>query len=117
MSSVKQKKQDQYPRGSGTGFHKSMNKSPATESISQLETQPISPKKQAANVKEMHYDRLPPNRQALSSIISQPERRPISQEQLVAEVKGLYAGLVMVEGKCIQVDLSNHNWLGKENLN
>ncbi|KAH6871132.1 hypothetical protein B0T10DRAFT_378033, partial [Thelonectria olida] len=30
--------------------------------------------------------------------------RPISQEQLVAEVKGMYAGLVMVETKCIEVD-------------
>jgi hypothetical protein len=36
--------------------------------------------------------------------VRQPETRPISQEQLVAEVKGIYAGLVMVEGKCIQVD-------------
>ena len=40
-----------------------------------------------------------------SNILSQPETRPISQKQLVAEVKGIYAGLVMVEGKCIQVDL------------
>jgi hypothetical protein len=38
-------------------------------------------------------------------IILQPVTRPISQEQLIAEVKGIYAGLVMVEGKCIQVDL------------
>lgn len=37
-------------------------------------------------------------------IILQPETRPISQEQLVAEVKGIYAGLVMVEAKCIEVD-------------
>ncbi|PVH86360.1 hypothetical protein DL98DRAFT_582931 [Cadophora sp. DSE1049] len=37
-------------------------------------------------------------------IIMQPETRPISQEQLVAEVKGIYAGLVMVEAKCIEVD-------------
>jgi hypothetical protein len=37
-------------------------------------------------------------------ILDQPQTRPISQEQLVAEVKGIYAGLVMVEGKCIQVD-------------
>ncbi|KUJ21773.1 uncharacterized protein LY89DRAFT_729275 [Mollisia scopiformis] len=37
-------------------------------------------------------------------IIPQPETRPISQEQLVAEVKGIYAGLVMVEAKCIEVD-------------
>jgi len=34
----------------------------------------------------------------------EPETRPISQEQLVAEVKGIYAGLVMVEAKCIEVD-------------
>lgn len=37
-------------------------------------------------------------------MILQPETRPISQEQLVAEVKGIYAGLVMVEAKCIEVD-------------
>ncbi|KAG0650064.1 esl2 [Hyphodiscus hymeniophilus] len=37
-------------------------------------------------------------------IVLQPETRPISQEQLVAEVKGIYAGLVMVEAKCIEVD-------------
>ncbi|KAE9374243.1 hypothetical protein N431DRAFT_455027 [Stipitochalara longipes BDJ] len=38
------------------------------------------------------------------NIVLQPESRPISQEQLVAEVKGIYAGLVMVEAKCIEVD-------------
>jgi hypothetical protein len=37
-------------------------------------------------------------------LILQPETRPISQEQLVAEVKGIYAGLMMVEAKCIEVD-------------
>lgn len=37
-------------------------------------------------------------------MIKQPETRPISQEQLVAEVKGIYAGLIMVETKCIEVD-------------
>ena len=37
-------------------------------------------------------------------IVPQPETRPISQEQLVAEVKGIYAGLIMVEAKCIEVD-------------
>lgn len=39
-----------------------------------------------------------------TDIVKQPETRPISQEQLVAEVKGIYAGLVMVESKCIEVD-------------
>lgn len=37
-------------------------------------------------------------------ILRQPETRPISQDQLVIEVKGIYAGLVMVEAKCIDVD-------------
>jgi hypothetical protein len=37
-------------------------------------------------------------------IVRQPETRLISHEQLVAEVKGIYAGLVLVEAKCIEVD-------------
>jgi hypothetical protein len=37
-------------------------------------------------------------------ITLQPEFSPISQEQLAAEVKGIYAGLVMVEAKCINID-------------
>lgn len=28
----------------------------------------------------------------------------MQQEQLVAEVKGIYAGLLMVEAKCVEVD-------------
>lgn len=37
-------------------------------------------------------------------ILLQPETRPISHEQLFLEVKGIYAGLLMVESKCIEVD-------------
>lgn len=37
-------------------------------------------------------------------IALQPEFSPISQEQLATEVKGIYAGLVMVEAKCINID-------------
>ena len=37
-------------------------------------------------------------------MLRQPETRPISHDQLVVEVKGIYAGLVMVEAKCIDVD-------------
>ncbi|KAI6265283.1 hypothetical protein MCOR27_011457 [Pyricularia oryzae] len=40
----------------------------------------------------------------VNKLVKQPETRPIGQEQLVAEVKGIYAGLVMVENKCIEVD-------------
>lgn len=37
-------------------------------------------------------------------ILLQPETRPIPHDQLVVEVKGIYAGLVMLEAKCIGVD-------------
>jgi hypothetical protein len=55
-------------------------------------------------------------------MIKKPDPRPISQKQLVAEVNGIYAGLVIVERKCIEVDtqqspqtgppttLSNDQW-------
>ncbi|KAH6879816.1 hypothetical protein B0T10DRAFT_157169 [Thelonectria olida] len=39
-----------------------------------------------------------------TKMMLQPETRPISQDQLVAEVKGIYAGLVIVETKSIEVD-------------
>ncbi|KAI1772804.1 hypothetical protein F4818DRAFT_125222 [Hypoxylon cercidicola] len=57
--------------------------------------------------------------QSRGNLIAQPETRPISSEQLIAEVKGIYAGLVMVESKCIEVDnsqtendaaLNNEQW-------
>ncbi|KAI0017862.1 hypothetical protein F4780DRAFT_563826 [Xylariomycetidae sp. FL0641] len=54
------------------------------------------------------------------TLMRQPETRPITQDQLVSEVKGIYAGLVMVESKCIEVDnaqssqtdtkLNNEQW-------
>lgn len=47
---------------------------------------------------------VPGEDQAIPALLKQPETRPISSEQLVAEVKGIYAGLVMVESKCIEVD-------------
>ncbi|KAL6150438.1 hypothetical protein ACJQWK_00285 [Exserohilum turcicum] len=37
-------------------------------------------------------------------LLMQPDSRPISQEQLASEVKSIYAGLTMVETKCIHVD-------------
>ena len=43
-------------------------------------------------------------KQRWPGIALQPEFSPISQEQLAAEVKGIYAGLVMVEAKCMNID-------------
>ncbi|KAL1999539.1 hypothetical protein VTN02DRAFT_4376 [Thermoascus thermophilus] len=34
----------------------------------------------------------------------QPETHPITEEQLINEVRGIYAGLVMVEKKCNEID-------------
>ena len=45
-----------------------------------------------------------------TSMLRQPETRPISHDQLVVEVKGIYAGLVMVEAKCIEVDERQKLW-------
>ncbi|KAI9711969.1 MAG: hypothetical protein M1820_001677 [Bogoriella megaspora] len=45
-----------------------------------------------------------PSQARYPDLIMQPDSRPISNEQLAAEVKSIYAGLVMVEGKCISVD-------------
>ena len=47
-----------------------------------------------------------PTPQMDGDMVREPETQPISQDQLVAEVKGIYAGLVMVESKCIEVDNS-----------
>lgn len=53
------------------------------------------------------------------SMRRQLETRPISEEQLINEVRGIYAGLVMVEKKCMEIDqqqasnktkLSNEQW-------
>ncbi|KAK3391244.1 hypothetical protein B0H63DRAFT_539917 [Podospora didyma] len=44
---------------------------------------------------------------SIFALIKQPETRPISQEQLVAEVKGICAGLVPLENKCIEVHTQN----------
>lgn len=50
------------------------------------------------------------------SFILQPETRPISHDQLVAEVKGIYAGLIMAEAKCIEVDKEYHAAASKQDL-
>ena len=39
-----------------------------------------------------------------SDLLLQPKTRPISHEQLVVEIKDIYADLIMVKAKCIDVD-------------
>lgn len=59
---------------------------------------PVSPKSKSFDAdRDMDVDVEP-------ILLLQPETRPISHDQLVVEVKGIYAGLVMVESKCVDVD-------------
>jgi hypothetical protein len=37
-------------------------------------------------------------------MLPQPATHPITEEQLINEVRGIYAGLVMVEKKCVEID-------------
>ena len=39
-----------------------------------------------------------------NGMLLQPDTHPITEEQLVNEVRGIYAGLVMVEKKCMEID-------------
>ena len=56
------------------------------------------PQRQPGLIELQKYDpRFP-------GLLLQPDSRPISQEQLASEVKSIYAGLTMVETKCIHVD-------------
>lgn len=49
------------------------------------------------SLKENQYNPEP-------GLLLQPQTKPVSHDQLVVEVKGIYAGLVMVESKCIDID-------------
>jgi len=61
-----------------------------------------------------------PGTQRMTSLqLPQLKTHPLTEEQLVNEVRGIYAGLVMVEKKCIEIDkqqaesknkLSDHQW-------
>ncbi|KAI0125137.1 hypothetical protein BJ170DRAFT_489516 [Xylariales sp. AK1849] len=96
---------DDTPQGASSSRPRPLNKSRRGDG--QTHNRPLS-------TDEPSLDEEP------TALIKQPETRPISQEQLVAEVKGIYAGLVMVESKCIEVDnaqssqndakLNNEQW-------
>jgi hypothetical protein len=86
----------------------------ATKSSQFQSSQPQSPTRQPAHrtvPKPQHSQRQQPGLIELQrydprypGLLLQPDSRPISQEQLASEVKSIYAGLTMVETKCIHVD-------------
>ncbi|KAF1357737.1 hypothetical protein EJ07DRAFT_127523 [Lizonia empirigonia] len=64
-----------------------------------IKSQPLQTESRQSGLVELQrYDPRYPG------LLLQPDSRPISQEQLASEVKSIYAGLTMVETKCIHVD-------------
>jgi hypothetical protein len=85
----------------------------ATKSSQFQSSEPQSPARQPqrTNLKPQYPQRQQPGLIELQrydprypGLLLQPDSRPISQEQLASEVKSIYAGLTMVETKCIHVD-------------
>jgi hypothetical protein len=74
----------------------------SSTSAFQLGAGPMARDRSSSTDPEMESPTSPPPSSAFD-IILQPDTRPITQEQLVNEVKGIYAGLVMVEKKCVEV--------------
>ena len=73
---------------------------PATRAFSYAET---ASNNQLTQQRTSNVIQLP-EKARYPGLILQPDSSPISQDQLAAEVKGIYAGLVMVEAKCINID-------------
>ncbi|KXT12825.1 hypothetical protein AC579_7602 [Pseudocercospora musae] len=106
----------QLPRDSGyesnfpsrhpthTSFHPPARRS-AVQTITGTALPDLAPRCDAEQI-HSHSDRpvSNSNKSRFPGLILQPDSSPISQDQLAAEVKGIYAGLVMVEAKCINID-------------
>ncbi|KAH9866590.1 hypothetical protein J1614_008282 [Plenodomus biglobosus] len=77
---------------------KSQPQSPARQSPHRVTAKQQHPQRQPGLIELQRHDPRYPG------LLLQPDSRPISQEQLASEVKSIYAGLTMVETKCIHVD-------------
>lgn len=74
------------------------HRGPAAQTYSPKPSVSPTPPRQPGLIEIQRYDPRYPG------LLLQPDSRPISQEQLASEVKSIYAGLTMVETKCIHVD-------------
>ncbi|KAM5480133.1 hypothetical protein MaudMau93_007661 [Microsporum audouinii] len=54
-------------------------------------------------------DFLPHSIPCPPDLFLQPETRQIAEDQLIVEVQGIYSGLVVVEKKCVEVDMQQLN--------
>jgi len=65
---------------------------------------PLGCRSTVLDLQIVFQDSVPQRNRPRWCIVSEPKFSPITQERLAAEVKGIYAGLVMVEAKCISID-------------
>ncbi|KAF1847404.1 uncharacterized protein K460DRAFT_57815 [Cucurbitaria berberidis CBS 394.84] len=79
-------------------FQPSQPQSPARQLPQRTDPKLQHPPRQPGLIELQKFDPRYPG------LLLQPDSRPISQEQLASEVKSIYAGLTMVETKCIHVD-------------
>lgn len=56
-----------------------------------------------------HDESLPHCIPCSSDLFLQPETRQIAEDQLIVEVQGIYSGLVVVEKKCVEIDMQQLN--------
>ncbi|KAK3676092.1 hypothetical protein LTR78_003842 [Recurvomyces mirabilis] len=89
------------------------------EAASKEKSNPVQPKLAATAVTRKQPNHVPtmtipipkqttiitvPQKARWPGLILQPDSSTISEDQLTAEIKGIYAGLVIVEAKCINID-------------
>ena len=68
---------------------------------------PVKPEAPQPTLATRHHQRLE-SESDTTAMIREPETRNISTKQLISEVRGIYAGLIMVEAKCAEVDKRQH---------
>ena len=97
------------------------------EMLRQLGTRPLSHEDTQSSTYSQYRRSLPNDSKAISHppeetpeaeivMLLKPETGPISHEQLVMEVKAIYAGLVKVEAKCIDIDAQQSAAAQEKNL-
>jgi hypothetical protein len=107
--------------GSYSGFPPSPNSSqPIFDDGSAFNEVPSFTESSGSGEKYVRPTVEDPNERIVNRILLQPETRPITQEQLINEARGIYAGLVMVEKECVEINtrqfrnpdqnLSNEQW-------
>ncbi|KAE8150724.1 hypothetical protein BDV25DRAFT_153919 [Aspergillus avenaceus] len=110
------------PSGSSPVPTRSPNIQSARSGQSPLASTPVPHESRESSVYERRHDggySTVAGGTASHGIFKQPETHPITEDQLTNEVRGIYAGLVMVERKCIEIvkqqlaqdtELSREQW-------